>query len=211
MKPAIYIAAMLAISATAMDVQTMSATHLIGTAPGVDTWSFIDANGDGVRDGVAGAAITLTEIDAHALTPEFSAYTQSLAQVEADLAALPAPMPSGIAIPDEAGHYFEPVPFNGTFLAAQVSDSPLTSAVRRAAGIAAAQQHDRDQRADLRAIRGSVSTNVADVRAVTVTPTSTTAQVRSAVIDLRRELIDIAQDLQSLRAWQAKQIREPAP
>jgi len=60
-----------------------------------------------------------------------------------------------------------------------------------------------------------ISTNISDQQAIIVSATSSTAQVRSAVIDVRRELIDnsqadkqMAQELQFLRKMVMKLLRE---
>jgi hypothetical protein len=140
------------------------------------------------------------------------AAAEAVAQSNAlELASLPQQFPTGIAIPDGAGHYYEAVPYGGGFIAAQVSDSPLTSAVRRASGVAAAKAFDDSQRVALRLIKGSIATNRNDAQAIVVASTSSTAQVRSAVIELRRELIDLNADLQDFRRWQAQQLKEASP
>jgi hypothetical protein len=65
----------------------------------------------------------------------------------------------------------------------------------------------RDIRTSMVAVVDAVTTNITQCQSITVMSTSTTTQVRAAVIDLRRELIDanqtiknMGQEIQNLRA-----------
>ena len=67
-------------------------------------------------------------------------------------------------------------------------------------------------RLDLRAIKGSLATNDADAKAIaTLTNGYTATEARQTINALRRELIDLINDVQALRRAQAQTVKEIKP
>lgn len=66
-------------------------------------------------------------------------------------------------------------------------------------------------RQDARTVRTNMLQNITDAQAITLSSTSTTAQVRSATIDLRRELIDTQQQVRDLAAIVRKMLKDNTP
>ena len=158
-------------------------------------------------DAAGWAALTAEQIAAAA-----QAAAEAAAQA-AEIEALPRTFDTGIAVKDDAGHYVELVPEGQDVVAVQISNSPLDPATRRAmkqAAVASERQRRQGWRAANLAMRSSLTNNIADVEAIRdgLTATSTTAQVRSALIATVRELRQAQGDLQELRRLLANHVRE---
>lgn len=113
---------------------------------------------------------------------------------------------------------------SGDLVTAIVHQSPYNPAVARS-NVLAAFSRRAGLRGDLRAARTNLAvvlaqatTNVAETRAIALSPAATAAQVRAAAIEQRRELIDahqqirqLAQEVQTLRRIVAQLVREDNP
>jgi len=127
-------------------------------------------------------------------------------------APAPQPMPSGVETPvlvlraqDGAG---VGVVADGLDLVTYLDHaSPRPDDATLSNRVAAARLARATLRDTLRTVRVNMATNINETQAISVTSTSSTAQVRSAVIDLRRELIDTQQELQRLRSAVADIVR----
>lgn len=127
-------------------------------------------------------------------------------------AALPATFATGIAVTNSASHWVEFIP-DGTSvvaqtLAVQISQSPLTPEQRnamRAAALASEQEARAAWLAAMAVLKTNLKVAVSDSQAISaLTSNFTSAQCRATVNDIRRELVDLAQEVKALRKQLAK-------
>lgn len=128
------------------------------------------------------------------------------------LTIAPTEFSHGIAIPDSAStNPVWEVGIDGGSLVTWISHaSPYDAAAAESNRVAALSERST-LRHDLRVLKGVAQTNKAQARAVEVSNTSSTAQVRSAVIDLRRELIDANDTIIDLTRLVRQLLKEQNP
>lgn len=165
-----------------------------------------------------GVVVTTWETNAIGVAcPEWDAVfsaTNISAVLSADAALEYAPVefPNGIAIPDSSATnpVYEIGVEGGAIFCWVAHASPYVPAIAESNRVAALA--DRSTlRVDLRRLKGVAQTNKAQAQAVEVSNTSSTAQVRSAVIDLRRELIDANDTIIELTRLVRKLLKEQNP
>lgn len=133
---------------------------------------------------------------------------EAAAIAEAEEAALtPVDFPNGIALPAQtsgAPYFGVLADSDGDLVTFEAHASPYDDALAKS-NLTAALTAKAAWKADLRALRDSIATNVNDAKAiVALTNNFTAAQCKTTVNDLRKELIDLAKDVKDLRKQLAR-------
>jgi hypothetical protein len=134
-------------------------------------------------------------------------------QASVDPTTMPQQFPTGVAVPDEQGNWqlLTAVANGEPVISLQISASPIdpqTWASLAASNRTVALTDRQLNKTELRAIKSAMATNINDAQAIITTNFPAAGGQRQTIADLRRELIDLAQEVQKLRRIVARMNRE---